>query len=479
MLLRVVMSLDRSGLAAHLKKSLNEKDILVEEVRPRKDLWPRLARTSADIFVISHALAPAPVADSIAMLRGLPDSPMVMMLCDRESPAEESSLLAAGCDAAIFSGLPPKNIVNVLTALLAKRKSQAKPSLLEAGPLAQPRLADFVSSSAAMTAFLEVVRRVVDSDAALLLTGETGVGKERLARAIHAEGPNSEGPFIAVNCGGLPETLLESELFGHEEGAFTGASRARRGWFELAHRGSIFLDEIGEMPFHLQVKLLRFLQEHEIQRLGSERSIHVNVRVMAATNQDLEALVKAGRFRSDLYYRLSVVTLSIPPLRDRREDIPELIESYIDYLQYRIGRPIKGIQPAAIEAMCRYAWPGNVRELINVVERAMLLCRDGEISLADLPGAIRACSQQPPGAAAPTFPLPGGAMPDAWLSLPWTQARQHALDACERAYLEGLLAKTRGRVGQTAKMAGVSPRSIYEKMKRHGLTKETYRKLGA
>jgi len=318
---------------------------------------------------------------------------------------------------------------------------------------------------------------MVASDATLLILGETGVGKERLARAIHAESPRSTGPFVSVNCGALSETLLESELFGHEEGAFTGASRARRGWFELAHGGTIFLDEIGEMPRHLQVKLLSVLQTREIQRVGAESSVAIDVRVMAATNRDLAADVEAGQFRRDLYYRLSVVTLTIPPLAERREDIPTLVDGLLDHFRGEIPHDIQDVSPEAMEALRRYDWPGNVRELMNVVERAMLLSTDQLISLGDLPENISALAPS----IEPKFPTPEAveeeslSVPKAWLVQPLREARQKLLSEFERAYLAGLLEATGGRIGETARRAGIQPRSLFDKMRRLGLRKEDYR----
>jgi DNA-binding NtrC family response regulator len=263
-------------------------------------------------------------------------------------------------------------------------------------------------------------------------------------------------------------------LFGHEKGAFTGAARTRRGLFELAHTGTVFLDEIGEMPYHLQVKLLRVLQDREVRPVGGERTISVDVRVMAASNRDLEAEVAEGNFRRDLFYRLSVVTLTVPPLRERREDIPELVDSYLDYLQPRVGCDVEGITEEAVAALVAYAWPGNVRELINVIERALLLCDGRQVTPGDLPQTIRggAAGEAPrrsaPGAAA-------GRLPDEWLGMPWKETRQAALAEVERAYFAALLEETGGRVGETAERAGISPRSLYEKMKRHGLRKEDFR----
>ena len=321
-----------------------------------------------------------------------------------------------------------------------------------------------------MREFLRLARKVVDADSSLLLLGETGTGKERLARAVHEEGRRRGGPFVAVNCGAFPETLLESELFGHEQGAFTGATQARKGYFEQADEGTLFLDEIGELPLHLQVKLLRALEERRVRRLGAERQMPVDVRLMAATNRDLEQEVEANRFRRDLYYRLAVVTLTLPPLRERVEDIPVLIETYVEQFRVALNRPIRGIQPTALAALTRYGWPGNVRELINVVERAVLLSPGPEIGVADLPRAIST-----PGAGVSVQGAARPAEPAAWRGKPLGEARREVVGAFEKAYLTDLLRATGGRIGETARQAGLSERSLYELMRRHGLRKEVFR----
>ena len=468
MLSRIVVAMGERSLADKVKQALSGKDAIVDVISGKRRIWGRLTRKSADLFVLGRDVIPKPEVDQVRLLCSLPDSPMVMVLSDRASPEDESDLLAAGSQAVLHSGLEPERLSDVRPTLLARREESRERQLTEIPRLTEPHLADFVSASPAMQAFMGVVRRIVNSDVSLLITGETGVGKERLARAIHTEGPRSDGPFVAVNCGALPETLLESELFGHEEGAFTGASRARRGWFEVAHRGAIFLDEIGEMPYHLQVKLLHVLHHHEIQPVGGESALPVDVRVMAATNRDLAAEVEARQFRQDLYYRLSVVTLTIPALRERREDIPELVESYLHYFTPRLGREVSGIGDDAVEALRRYDWPGNVRELINIVERAMLLCDGDEITLDDLPASISGCLDPRP-------PVSPGDVPAEWLGRPLADVRREVVGTFERAYLAALLGETGGRVGEAARRAGIRPRSLYDKMKAHGLRKEDFK----
>jgi transcriptional regulator with GAF, ATPase, and Fis domain len=285
---------------------------------------------------------------------------------------------------------------------------------------------------------------------------------------VHAEGPRSGGPFLAVNCGALPEGLLESELFGHERGAFTGAERAHRGCFEMAHLGTLFLDEIAELPLHLQSKLLRVLEDRRIVRLGGEKPVPVDVRLIAATNRDLEEEVRARRFRADLYYRLAVVTLTVPPLRDRREDVPALVRDYFDHFRATLGRDVRSIHPGALAALVAYSWPGNVRELINVVERAVLLCPGHEVGRADLPRTLTGPRAAPP-------PGPFAALPEAWRSLKLREARREVTTVFESAYLRDLLRETGGRVGEAARRAGINERTLYGMMQRHGLRKEEFR----
>ena len=232
-----------------------------------------------------------------------------------------------------------------------------------------------IGQSRAMVRILETVAQVAPSEATVLITGESGTGKEMIAGAIHFNSPRKDGPFVKINCAAITETLLESELFGHEKGAFTGAHRQKEGRFRQAHGGSLFLDEISEMPLSMQVKLLRVLQEREITRVGGEEVIKVDVRIIAATNKDLAQEIEAGRFREDLYYRLNVVALEMPPLRERREDIPLLAQHFLEALSRDNRKNIKGFTPQAMDRLIRYDWPGNVREVMNAVERGVVLSR--------------------------------------------------------------------------------------------------------
>jgi two-component system NtrC family response regulator len=249
--------------------------------------------------------------------------------------------------------------------------------------------ASMIAGSRAMRAVTDTASRVAQSDTTVLLEGESGTGKELLAKAIHFHSARAKGPFVTINCGAIPEHLLESELFGHRRGAFTGAVADRQGKFEAAEHGTIFLDEVGELPLPLQVKILRVLQEREIDKVGDPRPRKVDVRVIAATHRDLEKMVADGTFRDDLYYRLAVVSIRVPPLRERADDIPFLVDHFLDKHSSKLGRERPRVENTVYSALNLYAWPGNIRELENVIERALVLDRDGVVMLEDLPDRFR------------------------------------------------------------------------------------------
>src|SRR5258707_10951090 len=258
-----------------------------------------------------------------------------------------------------------------------KHESVALPEAIDKGLMCD----EIVGSSGALQRVLSLVSKVAPTDATVLITGETGTGKELVARAIHRRSRRSSRAFVSVNCAGIPRDLIASELFGHEKGAFTGATQQRLGRFELANGGTIFLDEVGELPMETQVALLRVLQEHEFERVGGTRRIHADVRVIAATNRNLQAAITAGSFRSDLFYRLYVFPIDIPSLRERREDIPLLVEYFIDRYARKAGKNIKRVSKKTLELLQSYPWPGNIRELQNVIERSVILCETETLSI--------------------------------------------------------------------------------------------------
>ena len=470
MILRITLSVQDSDLQSLLHKKLSSSDVVVDRVRCTRGAWERIIRRGSDIIVASQSLIPTPLEQSFSLLNELPEIPTTIVITQSRSAEAHAGLLAAGCDTVLYADLPQQQVVDVIEATIENRRQLVSRNPTDREPLEKPRLSDFISEGPEMKMFMQMVQRVVPSRTALLILGETGVGKEHLAKAIHTEGPYSAGPFIAINCAALPEQLLESELFGHEEGAFTGATRRRRGAFEIAHRGTLFLDEIGEMPLHLQAKLLRVLQDFEVRRVGGEQTLKVDVRVMAASNRDLEAHCKSHQFRSDLFYRLSVIELLVPPLRERHQDIPALAQRFISRIAPKIGRDICDISDSALHQLCQYEWPGNVRELSNVLERALLLCEGSQITLHDLPAGISGASHS--GLASHTDQVP---LADTWRDKTLPEVCREVFEQVERDYLTMVLTETGGRVGLTAKRAGIHPRGLYEKMKKHRLNKIDFR----
>jgi two-component system NtrC family response regulator len=306
-----------------------------------------------------------------------------------------------------------------------------------------------VGSSPAMRELFDLMGRVAQRDATVLILGESGTGKELVARALHASGPRAAGPFVAVNCAAIPPMLLESELFGHVRGAFTGADQSREGRFQLANGGTLLLDEIGDMPPELQAKILRVLQEREVEPVGAERPVPVDVRIVAATHRDLERLARDGDFRQDLFYRLNVVALCVPPLRDRREDIPLLAKRFLE----RFGEPDVRLERDALERLSSWSWPGNVRELENAIERALALRADpARITAADL--ALVEPPRLADAAQAALYEIPDQGI---------------VLDEVERRLIESALAKTGGNQTRAARLLGITRQKLIYRMQKHGL----------
>jgi two-component system response regulator HydG len=313
------------------------------------------------------------------------------------------------------------------------------------------RYEGIVGTSRAIRNLVSLIESVAPSEATVLVLGESGTGKELVARAIHQRSRRATGPFVAVNCGAIAESLLESELFGHVKGAFTGALEGRKGIFEEAAKGTVFLDEVGELPLAIQVRLLRVLQEHKVKPVGANQERPVDVRIVAATNRDLSAEVSAGRFRQDLYYRLNVVAIETPPLRERLEDVALLAQHFLEKHGARHGRNVKTFAPGAIELLARYPWPGNVRELENVIERAVVLARGEVIGESELPSVVKGTAPMSTRTRAKT------------IDLPLAESRAEF----ERRYLSDLLARVNGNLSSAAKIAGLDRSNLRRLLRRH------------
>ncbi|MBI1873726.1 MAG: sigma-54-dependent Fis family transcriptional regulator [Acidobacteria bacterium] len=347
----------------------------------------------------------------------------------------------------------------IIRRALEKRKLMTEIERLRDELASAPGHGRMVGASRAMTEVFHLIERSAPTDSTVLIIGESGVGKELVAEAIHQHSSRKERPFVKLNCAAIPETLLESELFGYEKGAFTGAISRKLGKFELADGGTLLLDEIGDMALSTQAKILRVLQERELERVGGTSSIRVDVRIMASTNKDLMRSVKDGRFRDDLYFRLNVITINVPPLRERREEIPTLVDHFLAEANSRLGRTIRRVSPDAMAALMGYDWPGNIRELKNAIERSAVVT-DGEVvSLSSLPQPIR-----PAGAGATngsgSDQLSGGITLD------------EKIAQLERAFVIDALAKAGGVQAAAARLLGVTERSVWHLVKKHRIEVE-------
>jgi DNA-binding NtrC family response regulator len=369
--------------------------------------------------------------------------------------------MKAGAVDYIQKPFSPDELLIVVRRVLEREALQEEVRALRAQVGEPYRFHRLVSNSPAMLEIFERIRNLADLDTTVLITGETGTGKELVAHAIHYNSHRRERRFVSINCAALSETLLESELFGHERGAFSGAVQARRGKFEYAAGGTVLLDEVGDIPLVMQVKLLRVLQEKEIQRVGGNESIPVDVRVLAATNRNLEEAVSDGAFRADLFYRLNVVRIELPPLRSRMEDVPWLAEHFLRSFREKTGRSVHCISREAMGALLGYDWPGNVRELANVVERAAVSATGDEVTAVDLT------------ARPPRTPLAEPSPFD--FELPLKLGRQRIVADYERAYLSEWLGRLKGNMQLCAQKCGIDAKTLYRKMQEYGLDKRDFK----
>jgi formate hydrogenlyase transcriptional activator len=336
-----------------------------------------------------------------------------------------------------------------------KQRLQTENAYLQEEIRAERGFEEIVGQSSALRAVLKKVKQVAGVETTVLLTGETGTGKELIARAIHALSPRKDRPMIKVNCGAIPQGVVESELFGHERGAFTGALQRRIGRFELADKGTLFMDEVGELPLDTQVKLLRVLQEQEFERLGGGRAIQVDVRLVAATNRDLDAEVASSRFRSDLYYRLNVFPIRVPPLRERPDDIPLLVRHFLGRFQGKLAKPLRGVTPDGMKRLMDYPWPGNIRELQNVLERACVLARGPVVDVAAGFG--------------------GTSQSEAVAATPVGDERILTLDEHEQQQIKRALDEAGGKIhgpGGAAQLLGINASTLRSRMEKHGMTRQ-------
>ncbi len=451
---------DEANLRKVLQRQLERAGYAVETAEDGGDALHLL--DEEDFAAVLTDLRMAPM-DGLTLLRRIaqrwPGLPVIMLTAHGSiDTAVEAVKLGA------FDFIEKPHDIDMLLRVVAKAVRTRQLARAESGPLpAREGHGRFgiIGTSIAMQRVFEIVEKVASTPSTALITGESGTGKELVAKALHEHSPRAGRPFIKVNCAAIPDTLIESELFGYERGAFTGAVSSKPGRFELAHTGTLFLDEIGEVSTEMQVKLLRAIQEREFERVGGVSTRHVDVRLIAATNRDLAKAVAEGRFREDLFYRLNVVPIPLPPLRDRTADIPALVAHLLQKYTQRLAKPnIEGFDDEALELLSRYTWPGNIRELENVVERTLLFSDGPRIRAADLPAELtgRLGGQSP--WSGPIAPVGVTALKD---------VVRRTTQAVEREMIERALGETGGNVTRSARMLEISRKSLQIKMKELGL----------
>jgi two-component system response regulator AtoC len=457
--MRILIVDDERNIRESLKKYVALETIESEGAETGEEALGMLEKESFDAVVLDLRL---PGMSGQAVLEQIAErgilAPVIMISAHGQIP-DAVAALKSGARDYLIKPFDPAELVIKLRSLVDDRRRE---NVIEAGKRRSVR--GFIGETEAMRKLSEQIDKIAAADVTVLITGESGTGKEVAAREIHRRSAFSGEPFAAVNIGGIHEGLMESELFGHEKGSFTGAASRKQGLFELAGRGSIFLDEIGEMPMPLQVKLLRVLQEKKIRRLGGNNDIPVTARIISATNRDIEALVREGRFREDLYYRLNVFRISLPPLRERREDIPLLADHLLSRLCARMGRPRPELAPGTMEILSAYSFPGNIRELENILERALIYCEGNTIRDEDI-------DLHKPGLRKPNKPgtpsTPGSSRETAATGGP--PPALSSMEEIEKKAILDALAKNNGNRTRAAAMLGISRKTILNKLKAWGL----------
>ena len=386
---RILVVDDEPNARSALRTILEEEGYEIREASDGEEALALLGAFAPDLVLCDVRM---PRMDGLTLLKAAKaqgEDAVFLMMTAFAAVATAVEAMRAGAENYLVKPLEVAAVLVFVEKALEKRRLERDASLLRERVRERYRLDGMVGEAPEMQAVYDLVRQAAATRATVLVLGESGTGKELIAQALHEQSPRRDKPFIKVACAALSETLLESELFGHEKGSFTGAAGRREGRFELADGGTLFLDEIGEMPPSMQVKLLRALQQREFERVGGTQTIKVDVRVVAATNRDLAAEVKEGRFREDLYYRLNVVSVTLPPLRRRKGDIPALVSLFIEKYGSSYGKALKGLAPGTLNALLAHDWPGNVRELENAIERAVVLAKGPDLTADDLPPSLR------------------------------------------------------------------------------------------
>jgi two-component system response regulator AtoC len=450
---RVLVADDEENLRLVLKTLLKRNGYEVETAASGEEALAMVESFGPDFVLTDVRMPRMGGLDLLSTLKAKGNEATVIVMSAYGSNDLAIEAMKSGAYDYVSKPFKPDEIVLTLKKAEERETLKRENRALREEIRKEHRFDGILAKSAKMQAIFRTISKVADYKTTVLITGESGVGKELVARAIHQRSSRAGGPFVPVNCGAIPENLLESELFGHKRGAFTDAVHDRRGLFEEANGGVLFLDEIGELPLGLQVKLLRVLEDEKIRRLGESKDLQVDVRIVTATHRDLAAETKAGRFREDLFYRLNVLPILVPPLRDRREDIPLLIDHFVMRNNVRLGTDIRGLDSEARRLLYEYSWPGNVRELENTVERAMVLAEGDQITAADLPERVREARDPV------KLQLSSGEL-----------SVKKTTRYIEEVLIRRALQKTKGNRTRAAELLEISHRALLYKIKDYGIT---------
>jgi DNA-binding NtrC family response regulator len=434
---------DEEAMTESLAAWLREDGYTVDTASSGREAIEKARGREYAIYFVDLKMPGLDGIETMMEIRKLQKEASVIVITAYATVDTAITAMKEGAQEYVVKPCHPQEISLLVERIIRVKNLQRENAILRRKLTRQYRFHDLVSKNPRMVEIFDMVREIASQRSTVLVQGESGTGKELVARAIHFSGERSDRPFVAVSCAALAETLLESELFGHERGSFTGAVAQKKGKFELADGGTLFLDEIGDVSPKLQVDLLRVLQERRFFRVGGTAEVSVDVRVIAATHRDLAAEVREGRFRDDLYYRLDVINIRIPPLRERREDVPLLAQEFLDRLSHELGREVSGISEEALRVLMDHDWPGNVRELENAVERALVTCKTGVLGAGDFAFLARP--------AATELSLPAGL----------------TLQELEREYITATLRRTEGNVKAAAEALGIDRSTLYEKVKRY------------
>jgi len=454
---RLLLVDDEPEIGWILSRALGEAGYEVATAENTQTALVAFDEKAPEIVLLDLRLPDGDGLDVLRRVRELDEHVPVIMLTGHGTIESAVRAMKLGAYDYLIKPVHLDEVRVVIEKALEARRLVAEVQTLRAAMRERASPDDLVGSSPAMEELRQFIARVAPYDVTILVRGESGTGKELVAHAVHAQSKRRRGPFIPLDCAALPETLVESELFGHERGAFTGATQRRLGRFELAHTGTLFLDEIGNLPLSTQMKLLRVLEDRAITRLGGRGQIPIDVRIVAATHVSFEDAIREGRFREDLYHRLNEFTIHVPPLRERSADVAALVEHFARLIGEELGKPVTGVTADAVAALKAYPWPGNVRELKNALKRAAVLA-EGPIMLADLPVELRGRGPGP--AAAPPSAAAGATLKD---------VVRHAVETTERDLILRTLERTRWNRAQAARILGINYKTLYNKLREYGL----------